>query len=311
MNIGKGEIMNTAAVVIAAGLPKFDSVPAAMHKVGTVSSAQHVIASLQKAGITAIYLAVDETTKKLEKQLSPSGALFIRTSGSPLECAKQAIVGLPRHYDRVLICTADRPLVMPDSINKLMSHHGDVAVLQSKGKESSFCIVSMDAAEILCADTGENNLSAALDKLGYVKEVIQTEDAGLFMTPRKAASSEVELEAHQNALTRPLLDVSIFGQQTIFDPRLIKLLRLVNDLRSVRSACEMCGMSYSIAWNLLNSAEAELGYPLVKRNQGGRSGTGSELTPKGRQIMEAYNAFETELNKKMNTLFEECFREIL
>ncbi len=303
--------MNTAAVIIAAGLPKYDGVPAAMYKLGTVTSAQHVIASFQKAGVSSVYLAVDESTRKLEKQLSSSGVLFIRTSGSPLDCAKQAIVGLPRHYERVLICPADRPLVMPGSIKKLLKAQADIAVLGTKGKESSFCLMNMAAAENLCADTTERSLTPALDKLGYAKDYIEVEDAGLFMTPRKAASSEAELDAHQNALTRPLLDISIFGQQTIFDPRLIKLLRLVNDLRSVRSACEMCGMSYSIAWNLLNSAEDELGYLLIRRNQGGRSGTGSELTEKGRQILEAYTSFENELNKKMNALFEECFRDIL
>ena len=73
--------MNTAAVIVAAGLPKYDSVPAAMFKVGTVTSAQHVIASIQKAGVSNLYLAVDETTKKLEKQLNSSGAFFIRTAG--------------------------------------------------------------------------------------------------------------------------------------------------------------------------------------------------------------------------------------
>ena len=62
--------MNTAAVIVAAGLPKYDSVPAAMFKVGTVTSAQHVIASTQKAGVSAVFLAVDEATKKLEKQLN-------------------------------------------------------------------------------------------------------------------------------------------------------------------------------------------------------------------------------------------------
>ncbi len=311
MIIGKGESMNTAALIIAAGLPKFDSVPAAMFKVGAVTSAQHVIASLQKAGLSAIYVAVDEATKKLEKQLGSCGVFFIRTSGTPLESAKQAIVALPRHYDRIMLCPADRPLVMPDSIRMLLKSQADISVLSTKEKESSFCCLSELAAENLCADTSERLLSLALDKLGFAKEYIDSDDAGLFMTPRKAASAEAELLQHQNSLTRPLLDISIFGQQNIFAPRLIKLLRLVNDLRSVRSACEMCGMSYSIAWNLLNSAEEELGYPLIRRNQGGRSGTGSELTAKGRSILEAYNGFEKALNEKMNTLFEECFADIL
>ena len=229
--------MNTAAVIVAAGLPKYDSIPAAMLKVGTVSSAQHVIASIQKAGVTAQYLAVDEATKKLEKQLSSSGVFFIRTAGNALECAKQAIVALPRHYDRVLLCRADRPLVMPVSVEKLLSSKSDIAVLSSKARESAFCLLSMEAAETLCADTSGESLFTALENLGYKKELVEIRDPGLFTTARKAARQKADVLEHQDALTRPLLEVSVSGERMILDPRLMRLLGLVKNLRSVRDAC--------------------------------------------------------------------------
>ena len=303
--------MNTAAVIVAAGLPKYDSVPAAMFKVGTVTSAQHVIASIQKAGVSAVFLAVDTATKKLEKQLNSSGAFFIRTAGNALECAKQAIVGLPRHYDRVLLCRADRPLVMPETLNKLLSAKADIAVLGSKTRESAFCLLSMEAAEAFCADTSGENLFTVLENLGYKKTLVESRDSGLFTTARKAAQSKADVEEHQDALTRPLLEISVSGERMILDPRLMRLLGLVKNLRSVRDACEMCGISYSIAWNLLNAAEDELGYPLVKRNQGGRSGSGSELTEKGSRILEAYTEFEKAMNEKMQSLYEDCFGNLI
>ena len=119
------------------------------------------------------------------------------------------------------------------------------------------------------------------------------------------------MEEHQDALTRPLLEISVSGERMILDPRLMRLLGLVKNLRSVRDACEMCGISYSIAWNLLNAAEDELGYPLVKRNQGGRSGSGSELTEKGRKILEAYTEFEKAMNEKMQSLYAEYFGNLI
>lgn len=303
--------MNTAAVIVAAGLPKYDSVPAAMFKVGTVTCAQHVIASIQKAGVSAVYLAVDEATKKLEKQLSSSGVFFIRSSGNALECAKQAIVGLPQHYDRVLLCRADRPLVMPETVKKLLSSRADIAVLGSKTKESSFCLLSMEAAEAFCADTSGESLFSALENLGYKKELLECKDPGLFTTARKAAQSKAHVEAHQDALTRPIMELSVSGERMILEPRLMRLLGLVKDLRSVRDACEMCGISYSIAWNLLNTAEDELGYPLIKRNQGGRSGSGSELTDRGCKILEAYTEFEKAMKLKMQQAYEACFKNLI
>jgi molybdate transport repressor ModE-like protein len=152
-------------------------------------------------------------------------------------------------------------------------------------------------------------LSAALTKLGFEKHSPEFSDSGLLCTPRKALADEALMEKHQNSLVRPKIEIAVSGEHNIFDGRLIKLLCQVELLRSVRAACEMCGMSYSIAWNLLNAAEDRLGYPLVSRNQGGRSGSGSVLTEKGQQLLEAYESFEAGIRLRAKELFAECFKD--
>ncbi|MBQ1235971.1 MAG: LysR family transcriptional regulator [Oscillospiraceae bacterium] len=300
--------MNTAALIIAAGLPMYGSVPAAMFQVGAVSTAQHMIASFEKAENTDIYLVTDEATRKLEKQLSFTGTMFIRSEGTVLDCAKQAIVSLPRHYDRVLLCPCDRPMVMPQSITKMLSTNGDIVSASYCGNESPFYLLSMEAAEAFCADTFCTDFPEAMSNLGYDKKTVELNEPGLFITPDKAVKNEELIKQHQSALTRPVLDISISAEQTIFELRLIKLMRLVNSLHSVRDACEMLGISYSIAWSLLNSAEEQLGYPIVRRNQGGRSGSGSVLTEKGQQLLEAYDTFESEIRLYSKGLFAEYFK---
>lgn len=303
--------MNTAALIIAAGLPTYDCLPAAMFNVGAVSTARHMIASFEKAGLTSVYLVTDESTKKLEKQLSSDGVLFLRCEGSSLEAAKKAIVSLPLRYDRVLLCTCTAPLVMPHTIEQLLSARGEIVRAKYEDRDSDFFVLDMDAAEILCADTSAHTLSDAMGNLGYPISYVRSHDKGLVCPPGEAAADEAAMEAHQLTLTRPTLEISISAEQMIFEPRLIRLLRLVSLLRSVRDACEMLGISYSIAWTLLNNAEEQLGFPLVRRNQGGRSGTGSELTEKGRMIVEKYGEFENAMNEKMNSLYHEHFDHIL
>lgn len=303
--------MKTAALVIAAGLPKYEGLSAAMYKVGAVSSAQHVIATFQKAGISPIFLVTDEVTKRLEKLLSSSSVLFMRNEGSSLDCAKAALVSLPRHYDRIIICTADRPMIMPETISALAKSSGDIVQPCYKGKEAPLCLLSMDAAEELCAETTARTLSAALTKLGFEKHSPEFSDSGLLCTPRKALADEALMEKHQNSLVRPQIEIAVSGEHNIFDGRLIKLLCQVELLRSVRAACEMCGMSYSIAWNLLNAAEDRLGYPLVSRNQGGRSGSGTELTEKGKRMLNSYLGFEAAMQKKVEELYQECFEGLI
>jgi molybdate transport system regulatory protein len=48
---------------------------------------------------------------------------------------------------------------------------------------------------------------------------------------------------------------------------------------SVKDACEAMGLSYTKGRRILRHAEAVLGYSLVTRKQGGRTGGSSTLTP--------------------------------
>ena len=302
--------MNAAAVIIAADLNKCDGIPAAMYKIGAVSSAQHMVASFNKAGIQPVILILDEDCKKLEKQLAPSGALFLRSEGSIGEYMDTVLSFLPEKYERLFICNADRPFILPQTIEAMLKEAGDVIIPRCKGKAGPVYLLSRRAADELRLKPGRS-LSKAISALSFEAGYIETGDSGIHRGLRKAAADEAALETHQNALTRPLLDISVTGETLLLEPRLIKLLRLVDALRSVRAACEISGMSYSIAWNMLNSTEERLGYPLITRNQGGRSGSGSELTDDGRRILEAYTGFENAMNEKVQALYEECFEGII
>jgi len=93
--------------------------------------------------------------------------------------------------------------------------------------------------------------------------------------------------------------------------KLLSLLLLIRETQSVRSACSRMQVSYSTAWNMLNAAENELGYPLLLRNKGGPSGTGSLLTPKGQELLNAYEQFESAAKENMETLYDTYLRNVL
>ena len=61
----------------------------------------------------------------------------------------------------------------------------------------------------------------------------------------------------------------------------------------------------------MNTAENELGYPLILRNKGGPSGTGSLLTEKGRELLLAYEQFENAARESMEMLYDTYLRNIL
>ena len=115
----------------------------------------------------------------------------------------------------------------------------------------------------------------------------------------------------ERQLSRPITEVTLYNGGPLYDPRLSMLLHLVEDTHSVRDACSLMQMSYSAAWNMLNRVEDELGFPLITRNRGGASGSGSGLTLKGKLLMDAYDQFAEHLNREAQALYGKFFNSLV
>ena len=137
------------------------------------------------------------------------------------------------------------------------------------------------------------------------------DDPGILMTVAEAVSSKDSLSDHDRKLTRPVLDFAISRGKPLMDGKLITLLRLIRETHSVRDACSRMQISYSSAWNLLNSAEDSLGYSLILRNKGGPSGSGSLLTEKRSALLTACEQFEAAAREKLEVLYRAYFRDII
>ena len=87
------------------------------------------------------------------------------------------------------------------------------------------------------------------------------------------------------------------------------LLRLIQETQSVRHACEKMKMSYSKGWKIINRAEKELGYELLERRHGGKSGGKCTVTEKGKSLMKRYRQMEKETRDCLQKSFEKYFPE--
>lgn len=82
-----------------------------------------------------------------------------------------------------------------------------------------------------------------------------------------------------------------------------QLLKWVDKHHSLRAAAEELGVSYRKAWGELREAEEVLGYELIRKERGGQGGGRSNLTPKGRKLLEAFCALEKELDSSVEDAF--------
>ena len=81
-----------------------------------------------------------------------------------------------------------------------------------------------------------------------------------------------------------------------------RLLHGIEEKGSLRAASLSMGMADTKALTLMKNAENALGFPLIIRTTGGKSGGGSTLTKEGKEWLEKYEAYRDaclEANRKL------------
>jgi len=290
--------MTIGAVLITAGC---GSAPATL--CGGITVAQRMIASLQKAGIAVIAVVTGPEDKRLEKQLAQFGVFFLQNHTPE---RKQLSVQLGRNFlsdkcDRCFLMDADRPLMDPETLQKMRMVDAELVVPIHSGKQGQPLLLKNS-----CPATGN------IEEISHQKAaVLEVEDPGILIQTDEAVSLENAIFQHDRKLTRPVMDFAIARGKMVLDGKLVTLLNLIRETQSVRDACNRMQISYSTAWNLLNSAEDSLGYPLILRNKGGPSGSGSLLTEKGSALLSASEQFESAAREKLEKLYNTYFENLL
>jgi molybdate transport system regulatory protein len=81
-----------------------------------------------------------------------------------------------------------------------------------------------------------------------------------------------------------------------------ELLVRVDATGSIRRAASDMGMAYSKAWLSARRAEANLGFPLLTRQIGGRRGGGSTLSPEAKWLVGAFRALVDDADQMLEQL---------
>ena len=86
-----------------------------------------------------------------------------------------------------------------------------------------------------------------------------------------------------------------------------ELLRRVEVTRSLHRAANQMSMSYSKAWRLIQTLEQRLGFALIERKVGGQSGGGSQVTPRGKDLINHYEQFRRDVKKGLEKIYQKHF----
>ena len=102
----------------------------------------------------------------------------------------------------------------------------------------------------------------------------------------------------------------VTGDEVLISEEGFRLLLEIGKTLSIVAASKNLDMSYRKAWGLLRDIEYNLGFSLVGKRRGGKSGGRTTFTPEGAELLEAYQQLVRELESTDREAIRAFFKRI-
>lgn len=305
--------MHLGALIVTTGLQEDAGVASLLKPVGTVNAGQRMIAVFRCSGVHCTGLVLEKKDRKDRRQLTQDGVLFFQaeTGASPTEGAQLGLRCMAGKYDRIFLVPGSHVLFLPETLCRLLNSSADVVIPTCSQGVGYPILLSRDAVRELLEAEPSLSLEQAVSGLSGSKEWVSVSDPGIMAQDLDNNSRKELAENQARQLLRPAAQVQLQMGSLCFDKKLAELLHLIDETHSVRQASSLMQISYSAAWGILNSADEFLDDPLLLRKRGGQGGSGCELSPKGRLILNAYDQYSAAVSQEAQHLYEEIFADFL
>lgn len=302
------------AVITAAGMSSRMGDFKPMLNIGSMSIAQRIVATLHQAGVEKIVIVTGYHAEELERHLSNHGVVFLRNENYEtthmFDSVKIGLEYLKDKCDKILFTPVDIPLFTASTVKALTEAEADLACPVCNGEDGHPIVLSSFLADEILKDCGERGLKGALERCSAEMLRLPVQDEGILHDADTPQEYQKLLEYHNNQLSRPVVMVELAREKSFFNPQIAMLMSLIEETESVRTACQRMQISYSTGWNKIRVLETQLGQTLVSRNQGGKGGGRSKLTPQGKMLLERYEAYVSVLKKKADEIYEDYFGDL-
>ena len=307
--------MQTAALIVAAGMSSRMGDFKPMLSIGSITIAQLVVATFHQAGIRKIVMVTGFNAVTLERHLSGSGVIFLRNeryeTTQMFDSVKIGLEYLKDKCDRVLFTPVDIPLFTARTVRALLDSGAELACPVCQGQTGHPIAIGAALFARILSDSGEQGLKGAVERCGAVMNQIPVDDPGTLHDADTPADFSALVDYHNSQLVRPVVSVSLNKEKPFLDSNIAMLLTLVNETKSVRAAGQRMQLSYSTCWNMIRTLESQLGCTLIERTQGGAGGSQSHLTAWARTLLSRFAAYERRIREDAVALYEEYFGGLL
>ena len=282
-----------------------------MLQVGTIPIIQRIVITYQQVGIFPIVVVAGPEIEEIKRQLSPFGVIFLKHPGAQqpelLDTVRIGLEYLQGKCRRVAVTPVDVPMFAPGTLEALVATEGDIAAPSYHGHGGHPVLLSETVLPQLLAYRGDNGLRGAFAACGCPRTWVDVEDRGVLAHASNEGALSSQLEAHNSAILHPVLHMRLEQESAFFNARLKLLLYLLADTHNMRTSCACSGIAHSKAWEMINRLEQHLGYSVVERQRGGRSGGSTRLTEQGVAFLETYHDFEQAVHRFAQAEFQKRF----
>lgn len=280
-------------------------------QIGTISIIRRIVISYQQAGIFPIVVVTGEEREEVVRQLTGHGIIFLHMEKNrSMELMDSVQIGLNYLHDkcdRVVFTPVNVPMFTPATLSRLLYHQGDVVVPSYRGQGGHPVVLSNDVIPQILAYQGPDGLRGAINFCDVSRTWIDVEDKGVITNVHNEDELRAQLNEHNSAILRPVLHMQLEQEKAFFSERLKLLLFLIADTRNMYISCQYSGISGSKAWDMINKLEQNLGYQVVQRYRGGRTGGCTILTQEAEEFLRAYQAFEEKICQAAQEEYQKRF----
>ena len=305
--------MKAGAVIVAAGMSSRMGTFKPMLQIGSISVAKRIISTLQQSGAELVVVVTGNQADMLEKHLSKSGAVFVRNenyaSTQMFDSAKIGLDYIKDKCDRVLFTPVDVPLFTSQTVSQLLENDADFAVPICNDIEGHPLLLKSSIIPAILDYNGTEGLRGALEFSGAKKQLVSVHDEGVLYDMDTPSDYDELVRRHNNQLFRPILSLRLARENVFFGPEEARLLRLIRETGSVKTACGHLKMSYSKGWRTLQQISDGVGSRVVSSNQGGIDGGSTTLTEKGEWLLESFSQFEAVCKQFVDDSFDIHFSD--
>jgi len=305
--------MKTGAVIVAAGMSSRMGAFKPMLQIGSISVAKRIISTLQQSGVELVVVVTGNQADMLEKHLSKSGAVFVRNENyattQMIDSARIGLEYIKDKCDRVLFTPIDVPLFTAQTVAQLLEHDADFAIPVCNGNEGHPLLLRSSIIESILNYNGADGLRGALEFSGAEKQTVPVYDEGILYDMDTPSDYDELVQRHNSQLFRPILTLRLARENEFFGPDEARLLRLIRETGSVKTACSRLKMSYSKGWKTLRQISNGVGSSVVSSSQGGIDGGSTALTQKGEWLLGSFSQFEATCRQFVDESFESHFSD--